>query len=76
MPFTKEALSFGGIRGLLRMVGGRVEANAEWTDRVGAVLNDTNDEVQLCAKRAEFVGKWLGKTGNAATVMALMGVRP
>jgi hypothetical protein len=40
------------------------------------MTNQASDEVRECAKRAEFVGKWLAQTGSAPTVLALLGVRP
>jgi hypothetical protein len=44
--------------------------------RVAAGLKPTSDEVRECAKRAEFLGRWLEKAGGTETVMALLGVRP
>jgi hypothetical protein len=76
VPFTKEALSFGGLHGLLLLKTGVVEANLDWKKKVTASLKACSDEVRTCAKRAEFVGKWFAKTGGVATVMALIGVRP
>lgn len=76
VPFTKEALMYGGIHGLFKMQGGAIAANPEWRKRIATDLKDSTDEVQSCAKRAEFVGKWLASSGNSATVMAILGVRP
>lgn len=76
VPFTKEALRFGGAYGMLRFQGTLVQPNPDWKRRISTVLSDSSDEVQACAKRAEFVGKWFAKTGNAETVMSLLGVRP
>jgi len=73
---TKEALTFGGLYDLLRFSNCGVQANADWKKKVSKTLADSSDEVRNCAKRAEFVGKWLAKAGDASTVMALMGVRP
>ena len=74
--FTREALVFGGSQGLLRLSHDGVRANPDMKKRVNAVLKLTSDEVRECAKRAEFLGRWLEKTGSTETAMALLGVRP
>ena len=75
VPFTKEAMMYGGLHGLFVLRGGAIAANLEWTKRIAADLKDSTDEVQFCAKRAEFVGKWLASSGSSGTVMAILGVR-
>jgi hypothetical protein len=74
--FTREALLFGGTHGLLLMGQDGVRANADMKRGVAAGLKSTSDEVRECAKRAEFLGRWLEKAGGTETVMALLGVRP
>lgn len=74
--FTREALVFGGSHGLLSLAYDGVRANAAMKRRVTAGLKPTSDEVRECAKRAEFLGRWLEKAGGTETVMALLGVRP
>lgn len=76
VPFTKEALHFGGSYGLLQFNQTAIGANPDWKRRIAAALQDSSDEVRTCAKRAEFVGKWFAKTGNAETVLSLLGVQP
>jgi len=76
VPFTKEALYFGGVHGLLRFSNGILQANSDWRGKIRRVLNDSSDEVRLCNKRAEFLGKWFAKTGGAETVLTFLGVRP
>ncbi len=76
VPFTKEALRFGGLYRLLGVSMSNVDANRDWGTKVASVLKECSDEVRLCAKRAEFVGKWFSATGSAATTLALIGVRP
>jgi hypothetical protein len=76
VPFTKEAMMYGGLHGLLELKGGAIAANPEWKKRITADLRDSTDEVRSCAKRAEFVGKWLASSGSSGTVMAILGVRP
>ena len=76
VPFTKEALAFGGIHGFIRLEGGNLLAGETWKRRVKRALKESSDEVRDCAKRAEFVGKWFSETGSSTTILALMGVRP
>jgi len=76
VPFTKEALTFGGVHGLIRLDGGKLLAAATWQRAVNLTLMDSSEEVKSCAKRAGFIGKWFAQAGNAATVLALIGVRP
>jgi hypothetical protein len=76
VPFTKEAMMYGGLHGLFEFQGGAISANLEWKKRIAADLKDSTDEVRSCAKRAEFVGKWLASSGSSSTVMAILGVRP
>ncbi|XYI00002.1 three component ABC system middle component [Sorangium sp. So ce1128] len=75
-PFTKEAMLFGGMHGLLLLSAEGVRANGALKKQVAAGLKATSDEVRICAKRAEFLGKWFEKAGRPETVMALLGVRP
>lgn len=74
--FTREALVFGGSHGLFTVAQDGIRANVDMKKRVNASLNSTSTEVRECAKRAEFLGRWLEKAGDPATVMVLLGVRP
>lgn len=74
--FTRESLVFGGSHRLLLLAQEGVRANADLRRRVSAVLKSTSDEVRECAKRSEFLGRWLESAGGPETVMALLGVRP
>jgi hypothetical protein len=77
VPFTKEALLFGGVHGFIAIEGSQVRATEQgWTKIEARLLKQTTDEVRECVKRAEFLGKWLAQTGSAPTVLALLGVRP
>jgi hypothetical protein len=76
LPFSKEAMILGGMHGLLDLNGVVVRANPQWKKRIVAELITSTDEVRDCAKRAEFVGKWLAGSGSSGTVMAILGVRP
>lgn len=74
--FTREALVFGGTHGLLSLGPDGVRANAAMKKRVVAGIKTTSDEVRDCARRAEFLGRWLENAGGPETVMALVGVGP
>lgn len=76
VPFTRDAVIFGAQHGLFTVEGGQILANVERSSRVKAILRGTSEEVELCAKRAEFLGKWFAKAGDSETIMALIGVRP
>jgi hypothetical protein len=77
VPFTKEALLFGGVHGFIEFAGSQVRAvESQWAKAEARLTNAASDEVRDCAKRAEFVGKWFAQTGSAPTVLALLGVRP
>jgi hypothetical protein len=47
-----------------------------WGKAIRKSLRGSSDEVRETAKKAEFVGKWFAHAGAAATVLALIGVRP
>ena len=74
--FTKEALLFGGVHGFLSIHEGRVAGAGAWSKAVRKSLRASSDEVRETARKAEFVGKWFASAGSAATVLALMGMRP
>lgn len=76
VPFTKEALTFGGVHGFIRLEGGRLRAEVAWKKAVNRALKESSDEVRSCTKRADFIGKWFAQAGSAATIFALIGVRP
>ncbi|BCT67391.1 three component ABC system middle component [Nitrosospira sp. NRS527] len=76
LPFTRTALTFGAMHGLLRLEGTRVMPSIDSGKVVKKVLKQASEEVRNCALKAEFVGKWFGKAGSSSTVLALLGVRP
>ena len=76
VTFTREGILFGGMQGAIQVQSGRLRPNDDWRRSISRSLRDTSDEVRLCARRAEFVGRWFAQTGNGATVLALIGVRP
>jgi len=76
VPYTKEALIFGGTRQFLQISAEAIYANAAWKRRANAAYRQSSEETQACLKRAAFLGTWFIETGAANTVMALIGVRP
>ena len=76
VPFTKDAMTFGGTRGMFLISPREIAAVTGWKRKVNSVVKGTSQEVADCVKRAEFVGRWFARIGNGATVMALLGVRP
>jgi len=76
IPFTKEALLFAGAYEVIHFDQTTIRANPVWRSRMDLALEDSSEEVRSCAKSAEFVGKWFGKTGNSETILSLLGVRP
>lgn len=76
VPYTKEALLFAGVRGFITFESGKLQANVNQRRSVNRVLRDSTDEVNACAKRSTFVGRWFAQTGGPTTVLALLGVRP
>jgi hypothetical protein len=76
VPFTKEALTFAGVRGFIHLNGAKLHGEPAWKKSVNVALKESSDEVRICSKRADFVGRWFAQTGSPTTVLALMGVRP
>lgn len=76
MPFSRDALIFGGTRQFIRLSHDLVHADLSWRRRASAAARQASEETQACAKRAAFLGAWFAESGSASTVMALIGVRP
>lgn len=76
VPFTKDALIFGGTRQFLQVSTDAVRASSEWKRLANSTLRQSSSETQACLKKAAFLGTWFLETGTANTVMALLGVRP
>lgn len=75
-PFVREAIMLGAQQGLLNIVGTAVSANVNAQKRINKYLRQSTPEVQECASRAEFVGRWLMKCGTPSTVLSLLGMQP
>lgn len=76
VPFTKEALLFGGQHGLIHLDNGKLHAIMKWQKSLNSVLKSASSEVRECAKRSEFTGKWFALSGTASTILSIIGVRP
>lgn len=76
VPFTKDALIFGGTRQFLQVSTDAVRASVEWKRSANSTLRQSSPETQACLKKAAFLGSWFLETGTENTVMALLGVRP
>ena len=76
VPFTRAAILFGSLNGCLRVHAGCIQASTEWSAAIKRFERTASAEVKQCAQRAAFVSKWFANAGDAATVFALMGVRP
>ena len=76
VPYTKEAITFGGCSLLFNIDGNELLANSTFSRSVSRTLRDSSDEVRGCMKKAEFLGKWFAYTGSPETVFTLFGVCP
>lgn len=75
IPLVKEALLFASNGGLLRVEDARVVAGNR-PRSMARFEREATDEVRICIKKAEFMGKWFALSGEYTTVMALWGVAP
>lgn len=75
VPFTREALLFAGVHQFLSVGLDGLSTEERWRATVSRVIQGCTEEVAVCVKRAEFIGRWCARTGDAPTVMALLGVR-
>lgn len=75
-PYVREAIMFGTQSGLLGLTGAAVTADDNARRRINKYVRQSTPEVQECASRAEFVGRWLMKCGTPSTVLSLLGMQP
>ncbi|WP_427901723.1 three component ABC system middle component [Marinobacter bryozoorum] len=74
--YIREAILLGAQYGLISFTGsGVVAANASKKAISNYLRTTSSDEVRECARRAEFVGRWLYKGGAPSTVLAMLGVK-
>lgn len=76
VPYTKEAIAFGGSGGIFRIEGQEIRILPDHASNIRATMRRTSAEVQQCMKKAEFLGKWFAHTGSPETIFTLLGVRP
>jgi len=70
-PAVREALTVGPASALVHLVDGGLEPGAE----PGKARHATT-ETRAIAAKAHFVGRWLGRAGDVATIYVLWGVKP
>lgn len=73
-PYVRESLIFGANHALLTFVSASVLGTTAKTRQINKYLRTSSDEVRDCAKKAQFIGRWLYRNGDPQTVMAMLGV--
>jgi hypothetical protein len=76
VPYTKEAISFGGCHQLIDVSGDQIFSSVSAERSMKRMLRQSSEEVRECVKKAEFVGKWFAYTGAPETIFTLLGIRP
>lgn len=73
-PYTREAIAFGlSNRVLLLDDHGAIYGKTVSTKAAGW---EPSDEPTQCLKKAEFLGRWLGESGDLSGVFAIWGIKP
>jgi Family of unknown function (DUF6521) len=75
-PYVRESLIFGANHALLKFDAVSVIGTAAKTRQVNKYLKTASDEVRECAKKSQFIGRWLYRSGDPQTVMTMLGVKP
>jgi Family of unknown function (DUF6521) len=73
-PYVRESIIFGANHALLTLDGISVAGITTKTRQINKYLKTSSDEVRECAKKAQFIGRWLYRNGDPQTVMAMLGV--
>ena len=75
-PFVRESLVFGLQEGVLKLSdnGRLLPGSAAPHERDLRAFG--SEETNSCIDRARFVGRWLARSGEPATIMGMWGVRP
>ena len=76
VPYTKEAIFFGGCHRLIEVTGDQIFSVAVVERTMNSILRRSSEEVRACVKKAEFVGKWFAHTGAPETIFTFLGIRP
>lgn len=74
VPFSKEALYWCASSGMLAFdEQGGLDVSKHNFKNINWLL-DSDPEV--CKKKAHFLGRWLTRAGDPATIFAIMGIKP
>jgi hypothetical protein len=73
--FVGLAIRFGLHHGVLTSEDGRIGAGSV-KRRPRGYNEDESVEVLMCMRAARFVGRWFGRQPDAATLLAIWGLRP
>lgn len=73
-PYVRESLIFGANHALLTFDAVSVVGTTAKTRQINKYLKTSSDEVRECAKKAQFIGRWMYRNGDSQTVMAMLGV--
>lgn len=73
VPLVKEGILFAAQGGMLSFEGANL-VSARRPRTMTGFEREASEEVKLCVKKAEFVGKWFAASGDYTTTMALWGV--
>lgn len=73
-PYVRESLIFGANHALLTFDVVAVVGVTEKSKQISKYLKASSGEVRDCAKKAQFVGRWLYRNGDPNTVMTMLGV--
>lgn len=76
VPHVREAIAFGVSRGVIEVDSGGAVTCLLPERRLLPLRCNAASEVAVCLRRAMFIGRWLGNSGEPSMVMALLGVRP
>lgn len=73
-PHVRESLIFGANHALLTFDATSIVGAISKTRQLNKYLKNSSDEVRECAKKAQFIGRWLYRNGDPQTVMTMLGV--
>ncbi|MCC8397584.1 DUF6521 family protein [Paraburkholderia sp. MMS20-SJTR3] len=75
-PYVREAIIFGVHHGALTTAGPSLAPMDSAKTKMTAYVKHSGPDVLDCARRGQFVGRWLQKNGTSATTLALLGLQP
>jgi len=73
-PYVRESLIFGANHALLTFDEVAVIGVMAKSKQINKYLKTSSGEVRECAKKAQFIGRWLYRNGDPNTVMTMLGV--